>query len=47
MKTIKEDKELDYEKIIIDTFNLLVSIYGVDIAIILIYRLNKNRGKKI
>lgn len=40
-----EDKY--YELLMIDTFKLLVDIYGVDKAIIILYKINSLRGVKI
>lgn len=36
-----------YKDLIIFAFNILIDIYGVDYAIILIYKINKLRGFKI
>ena len=45
-KNIKKD-DSSYKDLIIFTFNLLIDIYGVDDAILLIYKINKLRGVKI
>lgn len=42
-----EKDDLSYKDLIIGAFNLLIDIYGVDYAIILIYKINKLRGVKI
>lgn len=43
---MKKD-DSSYKDLIICAFNILIDIYGVDNAIILIYKINKLRGVKI
>lgn len=43
---MKKD-DSSYKDLIIGAFSILIDIYGVDDAIILIYRFNKLRGVKI
>lgn len=43
---MKKD-DLPYEDLILTIFKLYIDIFGVDKAIILIYEINKLKGKKI
>ena len=43
---MKKD-ELSYEDLIVSIFKIFIDIYGVDDAIILIYKINKLRGVEI
>lgn len=43
---MKKD-DSSYKDLIVGAFSILVDIYGVDDAIILIYKINKLRGIKI
>lgn len=40
-------KDIEYNQLMLSLFATLIDIYGVDYAIILIYKVNKLRGVKI
>lgn len=42
-----KDKDIAYEEFVILIFIFLIDTFGVDKAIILLYKLNKSRGVKI
>lgn len=42
-----EEKDLKYEDLILELFKVLIYFFGVDKAIILIYKINSCRGIKL
>ncbi len=42
-----KNKDIPYEDILIFMFKKLIDIYGVDTAIIMLYKINSLRGVKI
>ena len=42
-----KNEDISYEEMLVYVFKILIDIYGVDKAIILLYKLNSVRGVKI
>lgn len=40
-------KDIEYNQLMVSIFPILVDMYGVDLAIIILYKINKTRGVKI
>lgn len=40
-------KDIEYSQLMLSLFSILVDIYDVNTAIIILYRINKQRGVKI